>query len=210
MSYSFRFCPDQVALTDAHGSPYTLLALFTSLDAGSPQFWKKVLSLCDFEILLIMKNILVAVMLVVVVAASWFYNGELTVWNAILAVLPTLFLIQSIFIAQNLRKAWGKATPDMSRTKSGMNTKILVWHYMFSTAILPFIWLTIFTIIGLLPLTSIIAFLSLPVAIACSQTVYNLLDGATGLLADIRDRSANLTIIFSLLLTAAFIIGRFI
>ncbi len=157
-----------------------------------------------------MKNILVAVMLVVVVAASWFYNGELTVWNAILAVLPTLFLIQSIFIAQNLRKAWGKATPDMSRTKSGMNTKILVWHYMFSTAILPFIWLTIFTIIGLLPLTSIIAFLSLPVAIACSQTVYNLLDGATGLLADIRDRSANLTIIFSLLLTAAFIIGRFI
>ncbi len=157
-----------------------------------------------------MRTILLAIMLAAVVLASWLYNGELTVWNAILAALPVLFLIQGISISQNMRRAWGRATPDMARAKTGMSAKISVWSYIASTSILPFIWIAISAMAGMLPLTTIIVFLTLPVAIGCSRTMYKLMDGATGLLADLSARTATLTILFSLLLSLALVIGRFI
>ena len=61
-----------------------------------------------------------------------------------------------------------------------------------------------------MPLTTIIVFLTLPVAIACAQTMKNSIEGGVGVIADLDVRTANLQLIFSVLLTAAFIIGKFI
>ncbi len=157
-----------------------------------------------------MKTILLVIMFAAVVLASWFYNGESTIWYSLMAGVPVLLFLQSISISKNSRKAWGKARPETARTKAGMATKTLVWNYICSTAIFPFLWVAAFAMSGLLPLTTIIVFLTLPVAIGCSRTMFKLLDGATGLLADLPNRTTTLTLLFSLLLTVALLLGRFI
>ncbi len=157
-----------------------------------------------------MKKILLVVLAAAVVLAAWLYNGELTIWGCLLALLPVMFFNQGIVVAGNMNKAWRKASPDMARGKAGMGTKISVWSYISSTAILPFLWIAAFSIIGILPLATIIVFLTLPVAIGCSRTMYGLLDGATNLLADLSDRTVTLSLMFSFLLSLAFIIGKFI
>ncbi len=153
-----------------------------------------------------MKRFMIVILLAAVLFAAWFYNSGVTA----IAVLPVILLVQSILVAGNLNKAWGRTTPDMARTKAGVSTKISVWSYITATAILPYLWVAIFSMLGFFPLATIIVFLTLPVAIGCSRSVFYLPDGATGLLADISDRTVNLTLIFSTLLALAFVIGKFI
>ncbi len=154
-----------------------------------------------------MKKILLVVLLAAVLLTAWFYNNGVTA----IAVLPVILLIQSILVANSISKAWGRSTPDMARAKAGKAAKVSIWSYIISTSILPYLWVAIFSIIGFFPLATIIVFLTLPVAIGCSRTIHKLLEGgAAGLLADISDRTVNLSLMFSALLAAAFVIGRFI
>ncbi len=157
-----------------------------------------------------MKTIILAVLFAAVALASWFYNGELTVWGTLVALLPGMFLLQSISLSKSIRRAWGKATPDFAKSKAGMGTKISVWSYISSTAILPYLWIAAFTMIGILPIATIIVFLTLPVAIACSRTMFKLLDGATGLQSDLPNRTTSLAYMLSTLLALALLIGKFI
>ncbi len=153
-----------------------------------------------------MKKILLVVLFAAALLAAWFYNSSIIS----IAALPVILFIQSIIVADNLYKTWGKATPDTARAKAGKTAKVSVWSYIVSTAILPYLWVAVFSLIGFFPLTTIIIFLSLPVAIGCSRSLFFLLDGSTGILSDIGDRTINLSLIFTALLAISFIIGKFI
>jgi hypothetical protein len=52
--------------------------------------------------------------------------------------------------------------------------------------------------------------MTLPVAIACAQTMKNSVEGGVEMIADLDVRTANLQLMFSLLLTVAFIAARFL
>ncbi len=153
-----------------------------------------------------MKKILLVVLVLAVMAAAWFYNDSIIS----IAVLPVILMILSIVTSSNIARAWGNATLDTAMAKVGKATEVSVWSYVVSTAILPYLWVAVFSMIGFLPLATIIVFLTLPVAIACSRAMRNLLEGATSLLGDICDRTINLTLMFSVLLTLSFLIGKFI
>ena len=61
-----------------------------------------------------------------------------------------------------------------------------------------------------MPLATIIIFLTLPVAIGCAKTMMTSIEGGAGIIADLDVRTANLQLMFSVLLTTAFIVGKFI
>ncbi len=153
-----------------------------------------------------MKKILLAILVLALMAAAWSYNDSITS----LAVLPAILMILSILTSDNMAKAWGGTSPDIARTKMGKAVKVPVWSYVVSTAILPYLCVAVFSMIGFFPLATIIVFLTLPVAIGCSMAVLKLPEGATNLLSDISDRTINLSLMFTFLLTVSFIIGKFI
>jgi hypothetical protein len=61
-----------------------------------------------------------------------------------------------------------------------------------------------------MPLTTIVIFLTVPVAIGCAKTMISYIEGGIGLIADLDVRTANLQLMFSALLTIALVIGKFI
>ena len=61
-----------------------------------------------------------------------------------------------------------------------------------------------------MPVATVVVFMSLPVAIGCAQTMKNSVEGGTKMIADLDVRTANLQLVFSLLLTAAFVVARFL
>ena len=68
----------------------------------------------------------------------------------------------------------------------------------------PFAWVAILSVAGIMPVTTIISFMALPIAIACVQTMKNSVEGGVKMLEDIYPRMANLHRIYVFLLIAAF------
>jgi len=91
----------------------------------------------------------------------------------------------------------------------GLGNRFSAWLYGFEV-IFPFIWVGVCSIIGIMPLTTLAIFLTLPIAIACAQTMMHSLTGGAGVISDLDVRTANLQLMFSALLTIAFIVGKFI
>ena len=69
----------------------------------------------------------------------------------------------------------------------------------------PFVWVAVLSICGIMPLSTIISFIALPIAIACAQTVKNSVEGGKKMLADLYPRTANLHFVYTVLLTLAFV-----
>ena len=125
---------------------------------------------------------------ILVVAASFFLKGDSFRWGPdMLVVLP----------------------PVVSMTVGIFVRKPSAWLYGF-VMLFPFLWVGVCSITGLMPLTTIIVFMTLPVAIACAQTMKKVVDGGTHLLSDLGERTARLQMIFSVLLAVAFVVARFI
>jgi 1,4-dihydroxy-2-naphthoate octaprenyltransferase len=76
--------------------------------------------------------------------------------------------------------------------------------------IFPFVWIAVLSMIGMLPYTTVFIFLTLPIAVACSKTMVNSVEGGVHLIGDIDVRTANLQLLFSLMLTVGLIAGKFI
>jgi 1,4-dihydroxy-2-naphthoate octaprenyltransferase len=91
----------------------------------------------------------------------------------------------------------------------GLGTKVSAWIYGFEM-IFPFVWIAVLSMIGMLPYTTVFIFLTLPIAVACSKTMVNSVEGGVHLIGDIDVRTANLQLLFSLMLTVGLIAGKFI
>ena len=137
-----------------------------------------------------------ALMMPVIVILSYlFFTGGEIKWDLLLAVVPVGFMTAAIFHSHR-------------RIARNSCTKASAWIYGFEV-IFPFIWVGICTIIGLMPLATIAVFLTLPIAIACAQSMNNSLTSPE-IYTDLSARTANLQTLFSILLTIALIIGKFI
>lgn len=123
--------------------------------------------------------------------------------------LPVGLITDGILHCNNTRDMLTDKRAGISTMAMKLGNKASAWLYGFE-AIFPFIWIGVCSIVGIMPLTTLAIFLTLPIAIACAQTMLNSLSGGAGMIADLDVRTANLQLLFSVLLTAAFIAGRFI
>lgn len=123
--------------------------------------------------------------------------------------LPVGLITDGILHCNNTRDMLTDKRAGISTMAMKLGNKASAWLYGFEV-IFPFIWIGVCSIAGIMPLTTLAIFLTLPIAIACAQTMLNSLSGGAGMIADLDVRTANLQLLFSVLLTAAFIAGRFI
>ena len=131
-------------------------------------------------------------------------------WSVLLIALPVGLITDGILHCNNTRDMATDRRAGIKTMAMGLGTRFSAMLYVFEM-IFPFAWIGVCAIIGVLPLHTIIIFLTLPIALACASTMDKSVDQDTPmLLADLDVRTANLQMLFSLLLSAAFIAARLI
>lgn len=130
-------------------------------------------------------------------------------WNILLIALPVGLITDGILHSNNTRDTLTDKRAGIKTMAMGLGHKASAILYGFEV-IFPFVWIGVLSIMGLLPLTTIVIFLTLAVAIGCAKTMMHSLEGGSGVIADLDVRTANLQLMFSALLTLAFIVAKFI
>lgn len=83
--------------------------------------------------------------------------------------------------------------------------------YFYSVEMLfPYAWVGILSMFGILPTSTIIIFLSIPIAIGCGKILVNSFGNSTDVVSDLRQRTSNLQMAFTILMITALIIDKFI
>ncbi len=130
-------------------------------------------------------------------------------WSVLWIALPVVCITDGVLHSNNTRDVHTDTRAGITTMAGGLGRKFSIWYYEF-LVILPFVWVGTCSLFGLMPLSTIIIFLALPVAIACARTMAKFKDGDIKVIADLDVRTANLQLMFSPLLALALVIGKFI
>ena len=131
-------------------------------------------------------------------------------WNVLLIALPVGLITDGILHCNNTRDIATDKRAGINTMAMWLGTKAAARLYAFEM-VFPYIWVGVCSIAGLLPLHTIIIFLTLPIALACASTMKKSVGQETPmLLADLDVRTANLQMLFSVLLSISFVVARFI
>ena len=152
--------------------------------------------------------ILLAYAFLPTIGTSFVTIGEID-WSVLLIALPVGLITDGILHSNNTRDTLTDKRAGIRTMAMALGTKASAILYGFEV-IFPFVWVGVLSITGFLPLTTIIIFLSLVVAIGCAQTMMKSLEGGSHIIADLDVRTANLQLMFSALLTIAFVVAKFI
>ena len=130
-------------------------------------------------------------------------------WSILLIALPVGLITDGILHSNNTRDTLTDKRAGIKTMAMGLGHKASAILYGFEV-IFPYVWIGVLSIMGLMPITTIVIFLTLAVAIGCAKTMMHSLEGGSGVIADLDVRTANLQLMFSALLTVAFIVAKFI
>ncbi len=83
------------------------------------------------------------------------------------------------------------------------------WVYVFEV-LMPYAWMVLIVVLGRAPWTTSLALLSLPVAWGNARTMLRSRREGTGAIATLDEGTAQLQLLFSLLLVVAFVVARFV
>ena len=129
--------------------------------------------------------------------------------SVLLIALPLGLITDGILHSNNTRDMDTDSRAGIRTVAMGLGTRSSSVLYGFEV-LFPFVWVGICSIAGFMPMSTVIVFMTLPVAIACAQTMKNSVEGGQHMIADLDVRTANLQLFFSLLLTVAFVVARFV
>ena len=129
--------------------------------------------------------------------------------STLIVALPLGLITDGILHSNNTRDMETDARAGIKTMAMSLGRKSSALLYGFEM-LFPFVWVGVCSIAGFMPIATVIAFMALPVAIACAQTMRNSVEGGLRMIADLDVRTANLQLIFSLLLTIAFTVSRFL
>ena len=123
---------------------------------------------------------------IVATATSLIATGKVH-WNVLAAIAPVGLIASGITHGKN---------------------KVAAQSYAFEI-IAPYAYLAVGSIIGIFPIATVIVFMTVPIALGCSKTIINSIEGGAHLTRDLGARTANLLLLFSILLAVAFAVARF-
>ena len=129
--------------------------------------------------------------------------------SVLIIALPLGLITDGILHSNNTRDMATDARAGIRTMAMSLGTKSSAILYGVEM-LFPFVWVGVCSIAGFMPIATVIVFMTLPVAIACAQTMKNSVEGGVQMIADLDVRTANLQLMFSLLLTVAFVVARFL
>lgn len=153
-------------------------------------------------------DILLTFALLPTIGTSYATTGAID-WSVIVITLPIGLITDGILHSNNIRDIKTDKRANIKTMAMVLGTKTAAKLYLFEIT-LPFILVSICSIIGTLPLHTNIVLIALPTAIACAKTITNTTGNNNQPIADIDARTAQLQLQFSALLSIALILARFI
>lgn len=130
-------------------------------------------------------------------------------WSVLLIALPIGLITDGILHSNNTRDMKTDKRAGINTMAMSLGPKSAATLYAFEVTF-PYLWVGICSIFGFLPLHTIIVFMTLPVALGCAKTMVHGVKDKIELIADMDVRTANLQLMFSVLLSIAFVLARFI
>ena len=140
------------------------------------------------------------------VGTSFIVTGAID-WSVCWIAVPVGLITDGILHSNNTRDIISDKSANIKTLAMGIGQKASAAMYAFEV-IFPFAWLAICSVTGILPMSTIIVFISLPIALGCAQTMKQSVKGGFNIIKDLDARTANLQMMFSLLLTIAFILSK--
>lgn len=144
---------------------------------------------------------MLAYALIPALAVSYVATGSM-LWSVLWAAAPVGLLVSGITHSSHI---FDKLNDSASECNQG-TMKASVWLYGFEM-IFPYVWVGVLSMFGILPLHTAVIFLTLVLAISNSKIMMNLLEGGIDMIADLDVRTANLQLVFSVLLTISFLVA---
>lgn len=129
-------------------------------------------------------------------------------WNVLLIAVPVGLITDGILHSNNTRDITTDRRAGITTMAMSLGTRWAAWLYGFEM-IFPFAWVGICSMAGILPIHTIVIFMTLPIAMGCAKTMKNSVGQNPMLIADLDVRTANLQMLFSLLLSASLIAAKF-
>lgn len=140
--------------------------------------------------------------------ASYAATGVID-WNVLYVALPVGLITDGILHSNNTRDILTDKRAGITTMAMALGGKLSSWLYGFEM-IFPFVWIGVLSMIGIMPLHTIIVFMTIPVAVACHRTMKRSLKEGARPIADLDVRTANLQLVFSALLTVAFVAAKYL
>lgn len=129
--------------------------------------------------------------------------------NVLLAGVPVGLISVGILHANNTRDMLTDQRAGIRTIALTLGNRLSALLYGFEV-LFPFVWVGILSIVGYMPLHTIIIFMTIPVGVALHRTMKRSIKEGARPIIDLDARTANFQLVFSLLLAAAFVSARFI
>lgn len=130
-------------------------------------------------------------------------------WNVLFVALPVGLITDGILHSNNSRDVMTDRRAGITTMAMSMGPKMAVLLYGVEMYF-PYAWIAVLSIAGILPVYTVFIFLTLPVAIGNARTMAKSLKAGVEMIADLDVKTANLQLMFSVLLTAALVVAKFI
>ena len=130
-------------------------------------------------------------------------------WSVLWIALPVGLITDGILHSNNTRDVRTDRRAGITTMAMSMGPKVSAWLYSFEM-IFPYVWVAVLSMIGVLPILTVIVFLTLVIAISNSNVMIKSIKGGVEMIADLDVRTANLQLFFSLMLSVAFVISAFL
>ena len=153
-------------------------------------------------------DILLAFAFLPTIGTSYVATGAID-WSVLLIALPIGLITDGILHSNTPRDMKTDKRAGINTMAMSLGPKSAAALYAFEVTF-PYLWVGICSIFGFLPLHTIIVFMTLPVALGCAKTMVHGVKDKIELIADMDVRTANLQLMFSVLLSIAFVLARFI
>lgn len=130
-------------------------------------------------------------------------------WNVLFVALPVGLITDGILHSNNSRDVVTDRRAGISTMAMSMGAEKSAWLFGFEM-LFPYVWVASLSMAGLLPVYTVFIFLTLPIAIGNARTMAKSLKAGVEMIADLDVKTANLQLMFSVLLTTALVAAKFI
>lgn len=130
-------------------------------------------------------------------------------WSVLLIALPVGLITDGILHSNNTRDMVLDKRAEIKTLAMGLGAKASAVMYSFEV-LFPFVWVIVCVAMKLMPWPVLAALVAFPIALGCSKTMMKSPKEGAELILDLDQKTAQLQMVFSLLLSIAFVISKFV
>ena len=130
-------------------------------------------------------------------------------WSVLLIALPVGLITDGILHSNNTRDMIPDKRAEIKTLAMGLGAKASAAMYSFEV-LFPFVCVAVCVAMKVMPWLALVALIALPVAIGCSKTMLRCPKEGADIILDLDQKTAKLQMVFSLLLSIAFVISKLV